>query len=61
MRISYVVFGLTWIVFGILKLTRGDDTVLSVSQLVIGVGWLAIAVFKGRRSASHSKSERGTA
>jgi positive regulator of sigma E activity len=58
MRIAYVVFGLTSIVFGTLKFTEGDAT--GLIQLTVGVGWLMIAAFK-RRSASHSKSERGIA
>jgi len=59
MRIAYVVFGLTFIVTGTLALTKGDET--GVVQLMIAVGWLVVAAFKGRWSASGSKSERGTA
>jgi hypothetical protein len=60
-RIAYVVFGLIWIVIGTLTLTKGDDTGLGVVQLMIAVGWLMIAAFKGRRPTSHSQSERDTA
>ena len=62
MRIAYVVFGLTFVAIGISWLVKGDGNSASGGiQVAIGVGWLLVATFKGRRSASHPKSERGAA
>jgi hypothetical protein len=60
MRISFFVFGLTWLTLGTLTLVKGEPA-LGGPQLVLGIGWLLIAVFNYGRSASHSKSERDAA
>lgn len=62
MRIAYVVLGLAFIAIGISWLVKGNGNSASGGiQVAIGVGWLLIAAFKGRRSASHPKSEHGGA
>jgi len=54
MRIAYVVFGVTLIATGISWLVKGDGNSASGEiQIALGVGWLLLAAFKGRRSASH--------
>jgi hypothetical protein len=60
MRIAYVVFGLTGVAFGISLLVKGNSVSGGV-QVAIGVGWLLVAAFKGRWSASHPKSVRRAA
>jgi hypothetical protein len=62
MRIAYVVIGLTFVAIGILWLVKGNGYSPSGGiQVALGVGWLLVGVFKGRRPASHTKSERGAA
>jgi hypothetical protein len=59
-RIAYVVFGLTFIAAGILGLVKGNGNSASGGiQVALGIGCLLAAAFKGRRPASHPKSERG--
>ena len=62
MRIAYVVLGLAFVAIGISGLFKGNGNSASGGiQVAIGVGWLLIAAFKGRQSASHPKSEHGGA
>jgi hypothetical protein len=62
MRITYIVFGLIFVAIGISLLVKGNGNSASGGiQVALGVGWLLVAVFKGRRSASHPKSEHGGA
>ena len=61
MRIAYVAFGLTFVAIGISWLAQGNgNSARGGIQVAIGVGWLLVAAFKGRRQDSHSESERGT-
>ena len=55
-RISYLIFGLTWLTFGILKLADGDS-VMGGTQLALGIGWLLMAGFIDRRAAAQSGDE----
>jgi hypothetical protein len=52
MRIAYVAFGLTFAVIGVAHLVEGGIA-NSAFYLALGVGWLLLAAFKSRRSASH--------
>lgn len=59
MCIAYVIFGVTLIAIGISWLVKDDGNSASGGfQVALGVGWLLLATFKSRRSASHSKSEQ---
>lgn len=60
MRIAYPVLGLTFAALGIWSFVDGYIA-KGVFWLAISVAWLLIAAFKGRRSASHSQSDRDAA
>lgn len=62
MRSAYVIFGVTWFAIGISWLVKGDgNSAIGGIQIALGVGWLLLAAFKGRRSASYPKPERNGA
>jgi hypothetical protein len=54
MRISYLIFGLVWLTFGIFSLADGD-TGMGTAQLALGITWLLVAAFKAMRSATPSE------
>jgi hypothetical protein len=61
-RIGFVAFGVTWIAIGISSLVKGDgNSAIGGIQVALGVGWLLLAVFKSKRSASHPKPEPDSA
>lgn len=47
-RISYLLFGLAWLILGTVSLAQ-SDTVMGGLQLVLGVGWLLITAFNDWR------------
>jgi cell division protein FtsW (lipid II flippase) len=48
-RIAFLVFGLVWLTCGALTLTEADIGI-GVVQLALGVAWMLVAAFKGRRT-----------
>lgn len=52
-RIAFLVFGLVWLIVGILSLTNGD-TGTGLVQLALGIGWLLVTAFDGAPTATGS-------
>jgi len=62
-QIAFLIFGLIWLAFGTIKLTRGESA-MGGADLVLGVGWLLVVAYnRSNRTAgtsSHSRDDSTT-